>query len=199
MTGENWFSGYQEKYDFSQFFFTSATSDRLASVVARPGRIACIGTPTVFEILVCNGFDATLFDIDRGLRSVIPSWYSERFVHLDVNTGIWNAQGCSRRAHLFANSFQTILIDPPFERLKLEFITKIIGELLDYKIKSSAVVFMVHQAMRACLIRSAFEKQAGMLSTVRSDVVIDYKCDKLKPHTEKYPVVLFEFRLPESY
>lgn len=90
--------------------YTSSTADALAAYLSSgAGRIACLGTPTVFVRLRALGKNAVLFDRNPGILGSIPE-EARRAVHL---VDMLDPQIDNIDASVKAG-FDAVLLDPPW-------------------------------------------------------------------------------------
>ncbi|VDO08023.1 unnamed protein product [Brugia timori] len=103
----------KEDWQLSQFWYSEETALKLAEECVRNtgdgGRIACISCPTLLDYLlnhdcvICERVTVTLFEYDRRFETK----FAKEFVRYDYRKPLTIPQ-------LYHNTFDLIVIDPPF-------------------------------------------------------------------------------------
>ncbi len=117
------------------------------------GRIACLCTPTLHERLIKIGFDSTLLEIDRRLLGV----FGDTSIPFDL-------RGCSGRQidPSLLHTFNTVVVDPPFDLIELSIVAERVRELLDYTAGYGRVI-LVNQLSRKPIIDRVFGDGLGLV------------------------------------
>jgi len=86
--------------------FDEETAIRLADWLPKDGRVACLGSPTLFHHLLCRRADAALFERNPYLvGSLRTSWPAASFQQIDLRFPVpQQLRGC----------FDTVFADPPW-------------------------------------------------------------------------------------
>lgn len=173
-----------ENHENEQYFFTLETASNLATLLKHHESPCCLCTPTVYQIL--QKPKSVLMDIDRRVLE-----QQANSVYFDMNRSIFRqyVNGNWHSYYELCNTFDAIIVDPPFDLIPLELLAFQIAHLLDYNALNSKV-YLIHQKSRAPKIKQVFEEIAG-LTTYINNIDLVYQSKRKHISTRK-PVVLFE-------
>jgi hypothetical protein len=189
------YTGLQEIRSVEQFFFTPATAQGLAERVGSNSKVACLSTPTVFDRLTEMGAEPYLFEIDPRFLARVEKDYPGRAVYLDLNAAptVQTFNGRDYPIHQYHNSFDAVVVDPPFDGVKEERILQMLNYLFDYSPQGQ--ILMIHQLKRFPKL-----KKLALSYGLELDVIEDFYVDFLNPPyrhvTGTNPISLFSLTYP---
>ncbi|KXK08324.1 MAG: hypothetical protein QY330_03580 [Candidatus Dojkabacteria bacterium] len=176
-----------------QFFYTEETLSEIISLVRQPKNSVCLGTPSVFMGIHSTYPGSKTILLDRDPRLSDACGDLDPYISIyDINRPTGAQRIKPGVLEILKRKSPEIIIDPPFDTIRLEYIASRITELLDYSDPSSQVL-MTHQITRQPVISRVFERIAGLNTTICEEIPINYT-QRLHYHENgRQRIVLFRF------
>lgn len=183
-----------ENRENEQFFFTLETTLALAERIRRKGKVACLSTPSIFNLLADVHPDSYLFEIDDRILEEGKELYPERVMYLNFegNPSVQAWRNHIETIYPHHGTFDGIVVDPPFDTIDISMVFQTINYLFDYA-NPDAEIIMVHQLKRFPMILQAAVSY-GLSIEMIEDLAIQFQRPPRRHVSGKNPIVAFSIK-----